>query len=504
MRRLLLVNALIFAVLAAAVALAYYGYSYTAEVALRDRELQLMKELAEEKVLAVESQILSDDEAILRQVRLDQLDKLNDQQRAAAGSISSIFVLDGHLQLLPGGSTSGPEFPVYTDPVERRDWYLKNIIPKLQLAKLPLNTTGHYYARRGETPYLLVYWRKQQGDSAYYVVVENNVNHIGYSLFPQVFVKLHYHVVDERDEVSYGMDLGYKPSDRDIAIPFSLTLDNWTLRFSDEDPAAEQQLRKKRIVDSLLIGGAVTIILAGLGFLVLAIRRERRANELKSDFISNVSHELKTPLSIITMFGEMLANKRTKSPEQATEYAEIIYRESVRLDRLIENVLDFAKIERGMGVYEFAEADVGEVVARAVDLAQRRAQTAELALELDVEPELPPVKLDANAFTLAVLNLVDNAIKYAADGKRVALSVKREGDRVVLAVRDWGPGIAPDEQARIFERFYRAKAMRLRPIRGSGIGLALVQHIARAHGGDVTLTSAPGAGSTFQIWLPMI
>ena len=184
------------------------------------------------------------------------------------------------------------------------------------------------------------------------------------------------------------------------------------------------------------------MIVVGLVFLAIAIRRERRSNELKSEFISNVSHELKTPLSIISMFGEMLANGRTKSPEQATEYAEIIWRESVRLGRLIDNVLDFAKIERGMGVYEFAESDVGEVVD-ARDRSRRSAgsQTAEMTLEIELEPELPPMQLDANAFTLAVLNLIDNAIKYAADGKKIELTLKRDGERVVLSVRDFGPGI---------------------------------------------------------------
>jgi two-component system phosphate regulon sensor histidine kinase PhoR len=208
-------------------------------------------------------------------------------------------------------------------------------------------------------------------------------------------------------------------------------------------------------------------------------------------------------LSIISMFGEMLANGRTKTTEQATEYAEIIWRESVRLGRLIDNVLDFAKIERGMGVYEFAEVDVGEVVARGVDLVQRRLAAAEMTLDAELEPNLPPIRLDANAFTLAVLNLIDNAIKYAAEGKKIHLALRRNGERIVLTVRDWGPGIDADEHERIFERFYRARAVRLKPIRGSGIGLALVQHIARAHHGDVSVDSAPGRGSTFQLWLPI-
>ena len=124
--------------------------------------------------------------------------------------------------------------------------------------------------------------------------------------------------------------------------------------------AAGIEIDRKRIVDSILIGSAVIVLFAGLVFLAFAIQRERRANELKSEFISNVSHELKTPLSIISMFGEMLANGRTKGPEQATEYADIIWRESVRLARLIDNVLDFAKIERGKDVYEFGASAIGQ------------------------------------------------------------------------------------------------------------------------------------------------
>jgi two-component system phosphate regulon sensor histidine kinase PhoR len=127
-----------------------------------------------------------------------------------------------------------------------------------------------------------------------------------------------------------------------------------------------------------------------------------------------------------------------------------------------------------------------------------------MTLDAEIEPELPHVKLDANAFTLAVLNLIDNAIKYAADGKKVELRLRRRDDRIVLSVRDFGPGIAAEEREQIFERFYRAKSVRLKPIRGSGIGLALVRHIARAHGGDVTVADTDGQGSTFELWLPVV
>jgi two-component system phosphate regulon sensor histidine kinase PhoR len=166
-------------------------------------------------------------------------------------------------------------------------------------------------------------------------------------------------------------------------------------------------------------------------------------------------------------------------------------------------VLDFAKIERGVGDVELAEADLGDVVERAAELCGHRAERVDLDLEVDIEPELPAVRIDANAMTLATLNLLDNAIKYAADGKRLLVGVRREGERMVLEVRDFGPGIAHEEQHAIFERFYRAKAVRLKPIRGSGIGLALVKHIAEAHGGGLEVESEEGQGATFRLWIPM-
>jgi two-component system phosphate regulon sensor histidine kinase PhoR len=499
-RRVLLVNALIFAVLAAAVALAYYGYSATAEVVSREREQQLMHDLAQEKVDNIESLLVKDDYALFR---LDDLSKLGEV--AAGLSVKSVFVLDDQLKLVPGTYFSRR---TAKEGVAFRDWFLSEVAPKLPLAAQQLNERGHFY-REYDRPYLFSFTRKLVGDKTYYIVIEDNLSHLVAFLFPQFFTftdqsKRLYQVVDEAGNLVYGAPyIGSSDALQPDPVPFVDTVDGWQLRVTERDTGVQRELRRKRMIDSTLIGGAVTVILAGLAFLAIAIRRERKSNALKSEFISNVSHELKTPLSIISMFGEMLAKGRTKTPEQASEYAEIIWRESVRLGRLIDNVLDFAKIERGMGVYEFAEADVGEVVERAVELVGRRLAAAEMTLATKIELDLPLVQLDANAFTLAVLNLIDNAIKYAAEGKKIELDLKRDGERIVLTVRDYGPGIDPEEHERIFERFYRARAMRLKPIRGSGIGLALVQHIARAHSGDVTVESSPGHGSTFRLWLPI-
>ena len=504
MRRVLLVNALIFAVLAAAVALAYYGYSYTSEVSSNDRERALRQELADDKVNDIESRIESSDNKLLRSAQIEPMSDLRELVKTTGVAAVSVFVLDDQLRLVPDGSVSTrPRTP----GIAFRDKFLARIVPELPLAKQPVDKRGHKYGTWDGRPYLFSFMKRVVGERTFYVVIEDDLIHLVNNVFPQFFSassssKRLYQVRDELGQLRYGMpftDLDGEPVQE---TRFISTVDGWVLRVTQKDEV-DPGLDRRKLVDSLLIGVAVTVILAGLTFLGFTIRRERRLNELKSEFISNVSHELKTPLSIISMFGEMLAVGRTKSPEQAQEYAEIIWRESVRLGRLIDNVLDFAKIERGMGVYEFAEADLGEVIDRAIELSSRRVAAAEMTLEADIEPELPIVKLDANAFTLAVLNLIDNAIKYAADGKKIALVVRTAGERIELSVRDWGPGIDPDEHGRIFDRFYRARAIRLKPIRGSGIGLALVQHIARAHGGEATVTSVPERGSTFRIWLPI-
>jgi two-component system phosphate regulon sensor histidine kinase PhoR len=229
---------------------------------------------------------------------------------------------------------------------------------------------------------------------------------------------------------------------------------------------------------------------------------------MKSDFIANVSHELKTPLSLIRMFGEMVATGRHKGENAAREYGEIITRESERLSHLIDNVLDFARLERGKASYLFTEGDIADVVERALDVCRYRLEKEKIKLRTVIDPPgtLPPVRMDENAMTLVILNLVDNAIKYGTEGGQVDVSVQRSPGGVVLGVRDYGPGIEREEQERIFERFYRARSARDRNVRGSGIGLALVKYIAQAHGGRATVESPVAGdnrpGSLFRVFLP--
>jgi two-component system, OmpR family, phosphate regulon sensor histidine kinase PhoR len=502
MRRLLVVNALIFAVLASAAALAYYGYSYTAEASSRERAIitDTMRELAEEKIAGIETPMLDLDDKLFKSVDPEQLGELVGIVQGLGSP--TVFVLGPDLRVLPSGYVTWRN---REDGEAFRDFFEKEVVPALNLPLLAEGTRGHQHLTIGGQSALFSYSRRTIGGRSYYIVAEADLNHLVGTVFP-VYLGIRtprfYQVVDENGELVFGTPFRETLGTTIVELPFPDTVSMWKLRVAQRDAGTQAARRGRTLIDIILIGLALLVITSGLAILLYAMRREQRANDMKSEFISNVSHELKTPLSIISMFGEMLASGRVKGPAQATEYAETIWRESVRLARLIDNVLDFAKIERGVDIYEFETGDVGEVVGRAVELSTHRLNAAGMTCATDVAPDLPPARVDHNALTLAVLNLIDNAIKYAAEGKRIEVSVRAAGPRLEIRVKDEGPGIEPDEHERIFERFYRARAVRLKPIRGSGIGLALVERIATAHHGGVRVESTPGRGSTFILWLP--
>lgn len=508
MRRLLVVNAIIFAVLASAAALAYYGYSYTAEASSRERELiqDTMRELAEEKIIGIESPMIEADEKLFSSVDPEHLTELASTVKNVRAPIQSVFVLGDDLRILPSGYVSSRPG---RDGVAFRSFFESDVVPALDLRSSPVRARDRRHLVLAGRPYLFSYSRRAMSNGeAYYVVVEADLNHLVAAVFPQFFgvrsPRL-YQVVDSTGELVYGMPFR-DASDRVVELPFAETAHQWTLRVAQRDLGTVAARGRRKVIDIVLIGLALTVISSGLVLLLLAMWRERKANELKSEFISNVSHELKTPLSIISMFGEMLAAGRVRGPDQATEYAEVIWRESVRLSRLIDNVLDFAKIERGVDVYEFELGSVADVCTRAVELSIHRLNNAHMTCDVELPEHLPPVRVDGNALTLAILNLIDNAIKYAREGKRIVVAarvVAGRSPRAEISVRDFGPGIAAEEHHKIFERFYRARAVRLKPIRGSGIGLALVERIAAAHGGGVRVDSAEGQGATFTLWLPV-
>jgi len=252
-------------------------------------------------------------------------------------------------------------------------------------------------------------------------------------------------------------------------------------------------------------------VLAALGLLMVGgiwltyrnVSREMTLARLKSDFVANVSHELRTPLALIRLYAETLELGRLTAKEKYQEYFRIIREESERLTSLINNILDFSRIEAGRKEYEFKETNLADLVRSTLDSYRFQIEQNGFAFEENISNDVPPVIVDREAIARSLLNLVNNALKYSKDQKYIGVSLYRADSRVNLEVRDHGIGISPNEQEKIFEKFYRCGDPLVHNIKGSGLGLSLVRHIARAHGGDVLVESTPEKGSKFTIALPL-
>ena len=254
---------------------------------------------------------------------------------------------------------------------------------------------------------------------------------------------------------------------------------------------------------SFLILGGLSLLLAGGIFLTYRnVSKEMALARLKSDFVSNVSHELRTPLALIRLYAETLELGRITSADKHHEYYCIIRKESERLTALINNILDFSRIEAGRKEYEFRDTDLRDLVRNTLESYRYQIEQQGFTFEENVA-EVPPLKVDREAMARSLVNLVNNALKYSQDRKYIGVNLYRENGSVKLEVIDHGIGIPAGEQTKIFEKFYRVGDPLVHNTKGSGLGLSLVQHIARAHGGEVVVDSTPGAGSKFTITLPV-
>ena len=232
--------------------------------------------------------------------------------------------------------------------------------------------------------------------------------------------------------------------------------------------------------------------------------RQLELAQIKSSFVSNVSHELKTPIALIRLAVETLEMRRLSSPEDTEKFLRSISRETMRLNQLVDNILDFARLEAGKKVFQFSTVNVLDVVRDAVDSFRPRLEDQGFRFDVDLPAELPPVRGDGAALTQCVLNLLDNAMKYSKARREVKVSVAVRGEDalVTVSVSDRGIGISPRDQKSIYEKFVRIETGLVHDVKGAGLGLSLVDQIMRAHGGRIELKSALGEGSTFTLVLP--
>lgn len=282
------------------------------------------------------------------------------------------------------------------------------------------------------------------------------------------------------------------PNFPDLQIRFTATLAGLTAPWS---------LRRSFYLGALLLVLATTLM---GGYLFWRdFRREVHVANLRSQFVSAVSHELKTPLTSIRMFAETLQMRDIDDADRRHEYLETIISESERLSRLLNNVLEFSKVEQGTKRYRPESTSLADIVRASARAMQYPCQQEGFTLAVEVADDIPLVAVDRDAIEQAILNLLTNAMKYSGSSRDIALRLTADGVNAVIEVSDRGVGIPEDEQRRIFEKFYRVPTSHVDGIPGTGLGLTLVRHIAEAHGGGVTVRSKTAQGSTFSIHLPL-
>ena len=248
----------------------------------------------------------------------------------------------------------------------------------------------------------------------------------------------------------------------------------------------------------------IVIILAfGLFFTLQTVNHELHLSKMKSHFMSTVSHEFKSPLTSIRQMAEMLVRSRVPSPEKQQKYYGTILQQSERLSHLIDNILDFSKMEEGQKVFRFENADIIPLVSDIVESFQEHTANERFQIKLEISESVPHVSFDCEAIEQVIYNLIDNACKYSGNSKTIEVKLFPKESDVVFSVRDYGIGIRKEEHDKIFSRFYRAGEELSQNVKGSGIGLTIVKQIIDVHQGEITVESSPDKGSIFTVRLPV-
>ncbi len=289
-----------------------------------------------------------------------------------------------------------------------------------------------------------------------------------------------------------------------LKTTFADNFPDWTLEFYQQNPHLIENILTSRrsiyLYIFLLIAG---ILIFGSILTIRSVSHELKLAKMKSDFVSGISHELKSPLTSIRQLAEMLQRGRVPSVDRRQKYYDVIVEQSERLSLLINNVLDFAKMEAGKKQFNFELTDMSHFLTEIIAVMQQEVSHDEFEVKLELAVSLPAISIDRSAISQAIHNLFDNAIKYSDRIKKVIIQSDVEDQFLLISVTDFGVGIKSEDMEKIFERFCRGNDVFVRAKRGSGLGLTLVKQIVQAHHGSVEVQSEFGKGSRFTIKLPI-
>jgi len=287
-----------------------------------------------------------------------------------------------------------------------------------------------------------------------------------------------------------------------VYAAFPSDLPAYTLKFFPADSSLFVSLFRLQEGIFLYIFILIVILLTcGLFFTLHTVNKELNLSRMKSYFMSTVSHEFKSPLTSIRQMAEMLVRERVPTKERKGKYYTTILQQSERLSHLIDNILDFTRMEEGHKIFRFEKGDIIPVVKDIVELFRELTTRSGFQINLTIQDHLPEIIFDREAIQQVVYNLIDNAYKYSGDSKVIDIQLFSADDNVIVCVTDYGIGIKKQDREKIFSRFYRAGEELSQNVKGSGIGLAIVKQIVDAHHGEITVESSPGKGSKFSVKL---
>ena len=278
---------------------------------------------------------------------------------------------------------------------------------------------------------------------------------------------------------------------------------NYNIGISLVGQTIEDLIQQRALTNILLVGLLTVVLILGVWIVYRNIKREVELAQIKSEFVSNVSHELRTPLSLISMFSETLEMDRVKSEEKKKEYYSIISQEANRLSKIVNSILNFSKMEAGKRQFNFVDSYINDIAENVYRSYKFHLEQKGFSFNIFKDESIPIIKIDEEAVSEAIVNLVDNAVKYSDQSKEITIRTGQENDFAFVEVEDKGIGIPQKDQKKIFDKFFRVIAGNVHNVKGSGLGLSIVKYIMDAHKGKIELHSEVNKGSRFRLMFPL-
>ncbi len=286
-----------------------------------------------------------------------------------------------------------------------------------------------------------------------------------------------------------------------LAKPFWL-LPNYELGIVGKGDSIQSVSRERRSLNKISVIALGVFLLVGFILIARNIRKEMQLAQMKSDFASSVSHEIRTPLALINMFAETLLLNRVKTEEKKREYYEIISKETARLKNIVNKILNFSQLESEKRTFELMEESLNDILKETLHTYSFHLENKGFTFTVDYQDNLPHILCDREALIEAIINLIDNAIKYSGEERQIKLLTGLQDRMAYIAVQDFGIGIDAAKQKLIFDKFFRVTHGDVYHVQGAGLGLSIVKQIMDAHEGRIELESKPGKGSTFKLLFP--